>query len=202
MEPFKTLHAIACPLAHANMDTDRIIPARFLSRPREAGYGDVLFHDLRTRTDGSIPVFPLDRPPWKDARILVARRNFAAGSSREAAVYALLDFGIRAVVAPSFSDIFTGNAVANGLLPAIVAEDTAERLLTDLTTGDSFLGIDLQAQTIRHTAGRHLFEIDPVHKLKLLNGWDDIDLTDSYAAEIDRYFAADAKARPWARVAR
>jgi 3-isopropylmalate/(R)-2-methylmalate dehydratase small subunit len=200
MTPFTTLQSAACPLAQANIDTDQIIPARFMSRPRDAGYGDVLFHDLRLARDrDGLPSFPLDRHRWKGAQILVARRNFAAGSSREAAVYALMDFGIRAVIAPSFSDIFAGNAVSNGLLLVALPEETVERLLA-AASGEEALSvtIDLAAQTVTWAGTAHPFEIDPVRKLKLLNGWDDLDLTLSHSAAIDQFFAADRTLRPWA----
>ena len=119
MQPFVTLTAPACPLPLSNVDTDQLIPARFMSRPRSEGYGDFLLHDLRRGEAGALdPAFPLNAHPG--AGILVARRNFGCGSSREAAVYALADFGFACVIAPSFGDIFASNAVNNGLLPATV----------------------------------------------------------------------------------
>ena len=116
MQAFKNLDAVAAPIARPNVDTDQIVPARFLRKPRSAGFGNYLFHDLRLDKDGRERDFVLNKPPYHDAKILVAERNFGCGSSREAAVYALWDYGFRAVVAPSFGDIFFGNSFMNGLL--------------------------------------------------------------------------------------
>jgi len=197
MQPFTLLDAPACPLPLSNVDTDQLIPARFMKRSRAEGYGQFLLHDLRLDSEGRPkPDFPLNDPRHSGARILVARRNFGAGSSREAAVYALVDHGIRAVVAPSFGDIFSANAVNNGLLPARVEEAAAERLLEHLEGGGT-LRIDLSACTISAGNETFPFEIDSVWRVKLLNGWDDIDLTQSYRAAIDAFAAADARARPW-----
>ncbi|MFN3294906.1 MAG: 3-isopropylmalate dehydratase small subunit, partial [Gemmobacter sp.] len=139
----------AVGLALENIDTDQLIPARFMSAPRSAGYGGYLLHDLRQAPDGSPdPAFPLNRTPG--ASILIARRNFGCGSSREAAVYALADAGFRVVVAPSFGDIFAGNAVGNGLLPARVAPEAAEALLALAPVA---LTVDLAACEIRHPGG-------------------------------------------------
>ncbi len=127
MRPFISLTARACPLPLANVDTDQLIPARFMRRPRSEGYGPFLLHDLRRRPDGELdPAFPINAAAYAGAEILVARRNFGGGSSREAAVYALADHGFRAIVAPSFGDIFASNAVKNGMLPARVADEDAE----------------------------------------------------------------------------
>lgn len=183
----------AVGLALENIDTDQLIPARFMSAPRSAGYGGYLLHDLRRAPDGSPdPAFPLNRTPG--ASILIARRNFGCGSSREAAVYALADAGFRVVVAPSFGDIFAGNAVGNGLLPARVAPEAAEALLALAPVA---LTVDLAACEIRHPGGAIPFEIDPVWRLKLLNGWDDIDLTRAESARIAAHAAAWAAAAPW-----
>lgn len=183
--------AVGLPLE--NVDTDQIIPARFMSAPRTAGYGGYLLHDLRLGPDGAPdPGFALNRAPG--ASVLVARRNFGCGSSREAAVYALADAGFRVVVAPSFGDIFAGNAVGNFVLPARVTEAAAEDLLTraplDLT-------VDLDACEIRHAHGAVPFEIDPVWRLKLINGWDDIDLTRAHGADIAAHAARWAATAPW-----
>ncbi|HEX8663796.1 MAG TPA: 3-isopropylmalate dehydratase small subunit [Beijerinckiaceae bacterium] len=198
MEPFRQLSARACPLALANVDTDQILPARFLKRPRAEGHAAVLFHDLRFDAEGRPrPEFPLNRPQWVGARILVARRNFGAGSSRESAVYALVDYGIRCVIAPSFGDIFAGNAVNNGLVPARVPEAEAEELIAALEQGLAEVAVDLEAQSIRAGDRAVAFAIDPVWRTKLLNGWDDLDLTASYSREIAAFAAADAARRPW-----
>ena len=201
MEPLKTIASPAIPLALANVDTDQLIPARFMKRPRAAGYGGFLLHDLREAAVARGGADPLGDPRRAGAAILVARRNFGSGSSREAAVYALADFGLRCIVAPSFGDIFASNAVKNGMLPARVAEADAEALLASLTLIDGRdVAVDLAAQTI--VAGNLVvpFAIDPVWKTQLLNGWDDIDLTLAQAPAIARFRAADAEARPWARL--
>ena len=199
MRPFTSLTAPACPLPMANVDTDQLIPARFMRRPRSDGYGNFLFHDLRFAADGTKRDFPLNDPAYAGCAVLVARRNFGCGSSREAAVYALADHGFRTVIAPSFGDIFASNAVKNGLLPAQISEEDAERLLA---AGDMVAArpvtVDLESQTI--TAGNLVlsFTIDPVWKKQLLNGWDDIDLTLGEATRIENFSARDRQARPWA----
>lgn len=185
--------AVGLPLE--NVDTDQIIPARFMSRPRSAGYGGYLLHDLRHDAQGvPRPDFPLDRPDAAGASILIARRNFGGGSSREAAVYALVDAGFRCVVAPSFGDIFAGNAANNGLLAARVEPEAVEALLAAAPTS---LVVDLEATTITGTGVPVRFTIDPVFRTKLLNGWDDIDLTASHAPRIAAYTAARRRAQPW-----
>lgn len=199
MEPFRRLAARACALPLANIDTDQLIPARFMKQPRSAGYGRFLLHDLRFAADGTARAdCPLNAPAAAGAQILVARRNFGAGSSREAAVYALADYGIRCVVAPTFGDIFASNAVNNGLLPARVSDDDAETLIAALADAPADLVVDLDACTILGgPAGPVRFSIDPVWRTKLLNGWDDVDLTASYRARIDAWNARDAALRPW-----
>jgi 3-isopropylmalate/(R)-2-methylmalate dehydratase small subunit len=197
--PFTQLTAIAAPLPFANVDTDQIIPARFMKTPRAAGYANFLFHDLRFDAEGRGRGFPLDDPSRAGASILVARRNFGGGSSREAAVYALADFGVRCVIAPSFGDIFASNAVNNGLLPAQVTEADAEGLLGALASGLRELKVDLEACTIAAAASRFGFAIDPVWRTKLLNGWDDLDLTRSHAQAIAVWAEADLARRPWAQ---
>ncbi|WP_029031095.1 3-isopropylmalate dehydratase small subunit [Salinarimonas rosea] len=200
MEPFRRLEAIACPLPLASVDTDQIIPARFMKTPRSEGYGRFLLHDLRHDAEGRpTGALSLDDPTRAGARILVARRNFGAGSSREAAVYALVDYGIRCVIAPSFGDIFAANAANNGLLPAAVAEEDAERLLLALESGLAGLVVDLEAERIEGAGEAIAFSVDPVVRTKLLNGWDDLDLTLSRADAIAAFTAADAERRPWAR---
>src|SRR5262245_1881386 len=133
MEKFSRLTATACPLDVANLNTDQLLPARYLKWPRSAGIGKVLLQDLRFDSDGrERPDFPLNRPAWRDAKIVVGARNFGCGSSRESAVYALYDYGIRCVVAPSFGDIFSGNAVHNGLLTAVVSDDESAEIIAAL----------------------------------------------------------------------
>jgi 3-isopropylmalate/(R)-2-methylmalate dehydratase small subunit len=198
MTPLTFVESRAIPLALANVDTDQLIPARFMKRPRSEGYGPFLLHDLRA--DLASEAARLDDPIFAGAQILVARRNFGSGSSREAAVYALADYGFRCILAPSFGDIFASNAVKNGVLPAIISEADAETLLNDstLSSGGS-VHIDLAQQTVR--VGNHVmkFEIEPVWKTQLLNGWDDIDMTRSYSAAIADFVTRDAQARPWAK---
>ena len=202
MTPFTTLSARACPLPLQGVDTDQLIPARFMKRSRAEGYGGQLLHDMRFGTDGApVADFPLNQPRFAGAQILVARRNFGTGSSREAAVYALADFGFRCVIAPSFGDIFAANAVNNGLLPARVSEADAEILLALMAQGGlDDLRIDLDARTI--TTGNQCigFGIEPVWRTRLLNGWDDLDLTLSHRAAIDRFQEEDRIVRPWAGV--
>lgn len=198
MEKFTTLTAPASPLGLTNVDTDQLIPARFMSRPRSAGYGSFLLHDLRFNEDGSSRGFLLDAQRHAGTKILVNRRNFGTGSSREAAVYALWDFGIRCVIASSFGDIFAANAAKNGLLPATVSPEEAEFLIGLLGTMEiPTLTVDLEAMTIAcrsHSCG---FSLDPVRRLQLLNGWDDLDLTRRHTAEIAAFRAQRLAACPW-----
>jgi len=192
--------AAACPLDVANLNTDQLLPARFLKLPRSAGLGTALLHDLRFDVDGrERPDFPLNRPAWRDARIIVAARNFGCGSSREAAVYSLYDYGIRCVIAPSFGDIFAGNAVQNGLLTAIVSDDDAATLMGLLAEKpDQPVTVDLEQQTIHCGDQTFRFAIDSVRRARLLNGWDNITLTESYMDKIAVFKMADRARRPWA----
>jgi 3-isopropylmalate/(R)-2-methylmalate dehydratase small subunit len=200
MDRFLTLNSVACPLPLANIDTDQLIPARFMKTPRAAGYGRFLLHDLRFDEAGaSRPGFALDEPRHRRAQILVARRSFGSGSSREAAVYALWDYGIRCVIAPSFGDIFASNAVKNGLLPAIVSEPDAEALLAALAVAEEpRLTVDLEACRILSAVGAIPFSVDPVRRLQLLNGWDDLGLTLRHAGSIDAFKAAYRATHRWA----
>jgi 3-isopropylmalate/(R)-2-methylmalate dehydratase small subunit len=201
MEKFARLTGKACPLLLPNVNTDQILPARYLKLPRAAGLGPVLFHDLRRDPDGNDRAdFPLNQPVWRDAAILIAGRNFGGGSSREAAVYALYDAGICCVIAPSFGDILAQNAVKNGMLPAVVAEADASEL-GSLVAADPALPItvDLERETIARGNRTFAFTVDDVSRNQLLNGWDDIDLTGSYRARIADFKAADRERRPWAR---
>jgi 3-isopropylmalate/(R)-2-methylmalate dehydratase small subunit len=193
MERFTRLVATACPLPLAGIDTDQLAPARFLKRKRAEGYGPVLLHDLRKAPD-----FPLENPSYAGARILAARRNFGGGSSREAAVYALVDYGIRCVIAPSFGDIFAANAVGNGLLPAVVAEADADAILDMLVAGPPVLTVDLESCLISSQRGDWPFSIDPVWREKLLQGWDDVDLTRNRQAEIDKFVETYRAKNPFA----
>jgi 3-isopropylmalate/(R)-2-methylmalate dehydratase small subunit len=200
MGKFTRITATACPLNVTNINTDQLLPARYLKWPRSAGLGKVLLQDLRFDSEGrEQPDFPLNRPQWRDAKIVVAGRNFGCGSSRESAVYALYDYGIRCVIAPSFGDIFAGNAIQNGLLTAAVPDEVAAELMSQLTTTPGTpVTVDLEQQTI--TCGNHSygFTIDPVRRLRLLNGWDDIALTESFSNRIAAFKAADRIHRMWA----
>jgi 3-isopropylmalate/(R)-2-methylmalate dehydratase small subunit len=204
MEKFVRITAKACPLLIPNINTDQILPARFLKLTRASGLGRVLFHDLRHDAAGEArPDFPLNRPVWHDAKILIAERNFGGGSSREAAVYALYDAGIGCVIAPSFGDIFAQNAVKNGLLAAILAEAEVNELGAAVVGDPEMLvTVDLAAQTIVRGNRTFAFAIDPVSRNQLLNGWDDIDLTDSFGRQVAAFKTADRERRPWARPSR
>lgn len=200
MDKFIRLTATACPLDVANLNTDQLLPARFLKLPRSAGLATALLRDLRFDVDGrERPDFPLNRPAWRDARIIVGARNFGCGSSREAAVYALFDYGIRCVIASSFGDIFAGNAVQNGLLTAIISDDEAATLISLLgEKPGQALTVDLEQQTIQCGDQSFHFVIDPVRRTRLLNGWDNIALTESYIDKIVAFKIADRVRRPWA----
>ena len=200
MDKFTRITATACPLNVTNINTDQLLPARYLKWPRSAGLGKVLLQDLRFDSAGhEQPDFSLNRPQWRDAKIIVGARNFGCGSSREAAVYGLYDYGIRCVIAPSFGDIFAGNAVQNGLLTAAVPDDVAAELMMRLTTTPGTpVTVDLEQQTI--SCGNHSygFAMDPVRRLRLLNGWDDMALTESFSDKIAAFKAADYIHRTWA----
>ncbi len=203
MEKFARLTAKACPLPAPNINTDQILPARFLKWPRSRGLGTVLFQDLRFDASGNeVADFPLNQPSYRNAKIVVAARNFGGGSSREAAVYALYDYGVRCVIAPSFGDIFFQNSIKNGLLPAVVSEAEAAELAADVAAEPSReITVDLEQQTIARGNRQYRFSIDPVSRNQLLNGWDDVDLTDSRRAEIQAFKQKDRDRRPWARPA-
>jgi 3-isopropylmalate/(R)-2-methylmalate dehydratase small subunit len=200
MDKFTRITATACPLNVTNINTDQLLPARYLKWPRSAGLGKVLLQDLRFDSQGREQRdFPLNRPQWREAKIIVAGRNFGCGSSRESAVYALYDYGIRCVVAPSFGDIFAGNAVQNGLLTAAVPDEVSAELLSKLTTTPGTpVTVDLEQQTVSWGNFSCDFSIDPVRRLRLLNGWDDIALTESFRDRISAFKAADQSRRKWA----
>jgi 3-isopropylmalate/(R)-2-methylmalate dehydratase small subunit len=200
MEKFTRIAATACPLPTENIDTDQILPARYLKLPRKGEHGKVLFHDLRFDAEGNDrPEFPLNLPHWRAAKIIVAGRNFGGGSSREAAVYALFDYGIRCVIAPSFGDIFAQNATKNGLLTAMLGEAETTALLSALKRKpESIITVDLVSQSIACGALQFPFVMDPSRRNRLLNGWDDFDVTNSFRKEISDFKEADRKSRPWA----
>lgn len=201
MDKFVRFTAKACPMMVPNLNTDQILPARYLKWPRAKGLGTVLFQDLRFDADGKEKAdFPLNQRPYRDARILVAARNFGGGSSREAAVYALYDHGFRCVIAPSFGDIFAQNAVKNGLLTAIVAEPEIGQIASAVSANPAQeITVDLERQTITRGNASWAFTVDPVSRNQLLNGWDDVDLTDSYRERIAAFIKKDTVARPWAQ---
>ena len=201
MTPFTMLEASACPLGLENVDTDQLIPARFMQTPRAKGYGAFLLHDLRRTEEGALRSdFPVNDPRYAAAQIMIGRANFGCGSSREAAVYVLADAGFRCVLAPSFGDIFASNCVQNGVLPASLAAEDVEALLCDgLVISGAPIRVDLAAQTI--TAGNRTFSfrVRADWKTRLLNGWDAIDITQSYGMEISKFLERDAVERPWAK---
>lgn len=187
MEPLDRFVAPAAAMARPNVDTDQIIPARFLQKPRDDGLGRFLFHDLRFRVDGTEnPGFVLNQPGSRDARILVADANFGCGSSRENAVWALHDYGFRAVIAPGFGDIFAGNSLKNGLLPIRLPAEVVSPLLARLHEQPGLpIAVALAAQTVTLPDGTvHAFEIDRFARHCLLHGLDELDYTLSRIADI------------------
>ena len=200
MQPFTILSGLAAPLDMINVDTDMIIPKQFLKTIRRTGLGRHLFDELRFATDGTeIADFVLNRPKYQGAQILIAGANFGCGSSREHAPWALLDFGIRCVIAPSFADIFYNNCFKNGILPLALAEADCEALLRYAEEADTpSLTVDLPAQVVRRPDGLTLsFGIDPFRKRCLLEGLDDIGLTLAHTAAIDGYENRLRVERPW-----
>jgi 3-isopropylmalate/(R)-2-methylmalate dehydratase small subunit len=201
VEPFTSLTAVAAPLDLQDVDTDRIIPARFLTKPRSEGLGRYAFHDMRFDPSGAErPEFPLNQAPYRAARILVADANFGCGSSRESAVWALAGLGIRAVIAPSFGDIFFTNCTKNGLLPVCLPADTVTAMRAALRARPgSWVSIDLAAGTVTGPdEAVHRFEIDPFARRCLLKGVDDIELTLEHAGAIADYERRRAAEAPWA----
>jgi 3-isopropylmalate/(R)-2-methylmalate dehydratase small subunit len=196
MEPFKHLDAVAVPIARSNVDTDQIIPSRFLQKPRSDDFGAYLFRDLRFRADGTeIDTFVLNQPPYRPARIVVAERNFGCGSSREHAVWALYDYGIRAAIAPSFGDIFATNSTKNGLLPIVLPEPTVMTIIEALQrTPGAHVGVDLASQTVTAPDGTtHRFDVDPFVKQCLLDGLDEIAYTLTLLDRIEKFEADYAR---------
>lgn len=200
MDKFTTLTAVAAPLKLVNVDTDMIIPKQFLKTIQRSGLGKNLFDEMRYRQDGSeIADFVLNRPAYRKAKILVVGANFGCGSSREHAPWALLDFGIRCIIAPSFADIFYGNCFKNGILPIALPQSEIDKLMDDAERGaNAVISIDLEKQEIRGPDGGMIpFEIDPYRKQVLLNGWDDIALTLKDEPAISAYEEHSKLAKPW-----
>jgi 3-isopropylmalate/(R)-2-methylmalate dehydratase small subunit len=193
MEPFKTLTALAAPLDRTNVDTDQIIPKQFLKRIERTGYGEFLFFDWRRTAAGDPdPEFVLNDPRYQGAQILIAGKNFACGSSREHAAWALSDYGFRVVIAPTFADIFFSNAGKNGIVLARLSEGQVAELLNNAKMIPGYqLTVSLEAQTVTDGQGfKATFEIDPFRKYCLLEGLDDIGLTLRHAAALDTFETA------------
>jgi 3-isopropylmalate/(R)-2-methylmalate dehydratase small subunit len=201
MEKFTTLTAVAAPLNMMNVDTDMIIPKDYLKTIERTGLGKGLFAELRYRDDGSLnPDFVLNKPAYKDAKVIVAGDNFGCGSSREHAPWALLDYGIRSVISTEFGDIFYNNCFKNGILPIKVSKEDLDKLMDDADRGsNATLTIDLAAQEIRGPDGGVVrFEVDQFKKHCLLNGLDDVGLTMEKSDHIAAFEEQAALARPWA----
>lgn len=209
MEKFEKFTGIVAGLDRANVDTDAIIPKQYLKSIKKTGFGPNLFDDWRYLDPGEPgkdnagrrvnPDFVLNREPYKHARILLARENFACGSSREHAVWALMDFGFRVVIAPSYADIFYNNSFKNGFLPIILATNLIEQLFLELQkVKDYQLSIDLERQVVSNADGEEMtFEIDEFRKYCLLNGFDDIGLTMQHAETIKSFEEQYYARSPW-----
>jgi 3-isopropylmalate/(R)-2-methylmalate dehydratase small subunit len=200
MESFTRLTGVAAPLPMINVDTDMIIPKQHLKTIKRTGLGRVLFEEMRfTQDGGENPAFVLNRPAYRKATVLVSGENFGCGSSREHAPWALLDFGIRCVIAPSFADIFYNNCFKNGILPIALPKDVVALLMKDAENGaNATFTIDLETQTItRPDGGTIAFEIDAFRKHCLMNGLDDIGLTMQKADDIEGYETRRKLDQPW-----
>jgi 3-isopropylmalate/(R)-2-methylmalate dehydratase small subunit len=201
MQAFTTLTAIAAPLPLVNVDTDKIIPARHLKTIQRSGLGVALFETLRYHDDGRERAdFILNREPWRQAKILIAGENFGCGSSREHAPWALLDFGIRCVIAPSFADIFFNNCFKNGVLPIVLPQEQVDILAREASRAkDPTFTVDLDKQEIRRPTGNEVFtfDVDAFRKHCLLHGLDDVGLTMQKRQRIDAFETAQRAAQPW-----
>jgi len=200
MDKFTTLTGVAAPLDLVNVDTDMIIPKQFLKTIKRTGLAEGLFYDMRHEPDGSAKEgFVLDQPAYRNAKVLIAGENFGCGSSREHAPWALLDFGIRCIVAPSFADIFYNNCFKNGILPIVLPREEIAKLLDDAERGaNATITVDLENQVITGPdGGRIAFDVDPFRKHCLINGLDDIGLTLEKADAIDAFEKTQESAQPW-----
>ncbi len=200
MEKFTTLSGVAAPLPQINVDTDMIIPKQFLKTIKRTGLGKNLFHEMRYDDEGEeIAHFLLNQPAYRNTKILIAGENFGCGSSREHAPWALMDFGIRCIVATSFADIFYNNCFKNGILPIVLPQEDVDKLMDDASRGaNAVVTVDLETQTITGPDGGSIaFEIDPHRRHCLLNGLDDIGLTMEKADSIDAFEAEYARRTPW-----
>jgi 3-isopropylmalate/(R)-2-methylmalate dehydratase small subunit len=200
MDKFTSLTAVAAPLPLVNVDTDMIIPKQYLKTIQRAGLGAGLFDEMRRTQDGTeIKDFVLNKPAYAKAQILVTGANFGCGSSREHAPWALLDFGIRCIIAPSFADIFYGNCFKNGILPIALPQSEIDKLMDDAERGaNAVITVDLEKQEIRGPDGGTIkFDIDPFRKQILLNGWDDIGLTMRDEPAITTFEDKNKLTKPW-----
>jgi 3-isopropylmalate/(R)-2-methylmalate dehydratase small subunit len=200
MDKFITLTGVAAPLDMINVDTDKIIPKQFLKTIKRTGLGRNLFDEMRFKTDGTeIPEFVLNQPAYRNAKVMIAGENFGCGSSREHAPWALLDFGIRCVIAPSFADIFYNNCFKNGVLPITLPQEQIDELMEDAKNGaNATFTIDLEVQEIvRPDGGRVSFEVDEFRKYCLLNGLDDIGLTLNKVDAIKDFEERQKKEQSW-----
>ena len=200
MDKFTRITGVAAPMPMINIDTDMIIPKQFLKTIKRSGLGVNLFDEMRYDDDGNeIPDFVLNQPAYRNSEILIGGDNFGCGSSREHAPWALLDFGIRCVIAPGFADIFHNNCFKNGILPITLPQEVVDVLMKDAEKGaNARMTVDLEAQTITTSDGEEFtFEVDAFKKHCLLEGLDDIGLTFEKSAAIDAFEAAAATSRPW-----
>ncbi len=198
MQKFTTLTATAAPLPLINIDTDMIIPKQFLKTIKRTGLGANLFDEMRyDKNGGEIKDFVLNKPAYKNAKILVARDNFGCGSSREHAPWALLDFGIRAIIAPSFADIFFNNCFKNGILPLVLSHDQVEELLEFAQDEQNSFTIDLENQEVGAQNKIYKFAVDKFRKNCLIEGLDDIGLTLKKSSKIDAFEKENRKQVSW-----
>ncbi|MSP44082.1 MAG: 3-isopropylmalate dehydratase small subunit [Alphaproteobacteria bacterium] len=200
MQKFDKLTGVAAPLPQINVDTDMIIPKQFLKTIKRSGLGKNLFDEMRFTPDGrEKPDFVLNKTAWRNAQILVTGENFGCGSSREHAPWALLDFGIRCIIATSYADIFYNNCFKNGILPIILPQADVDKLMDDAARGaNAVVSIDLAAQEIRGPDGGVVkFQIDPYRKQCLIEGLDDIGLTMKQDAKIDQFEQRRTAQQPW-----
>lgn len=200
MDKFITITGVGAPLDMINVDTDKIIPKQFLKTIKRTGLGSNLFDEMRFYSDGAeIPEFVLNQPAYRNSKVLISGANFGCGSSREHAPWALLDFGIRCVIAPSFADIFYNNCFKNGILPIALPEEQVDELMEDANNGaNATFTIDLEAQEIvRPDGGRISFEIDKFRKYCLLNGLDDIGLTLKKTDVIEKFEERQKTEQSW-----
>ena len=203
MKPFTKVEGRAAPLPIANLDTDQLIPKQFLKTVERKGLAKGLFYDFRFDFDGTPkPDFVLNQPAYADTHILVCGENFGCGSSREHAPWALLDYGIKCVIASAFGDIFYNNCFENGLLPVVLPPDQVHALMEEARGGNHMFAVDLEAQTVTAPSGKvFTFDIHPGRKEKLVKGLDSVGETLQHAPDIDRYEALRARSTPWLEAA-